>query len=90
MDGRIKQNGLIYIPKEMAPDEKVSFAWVAGYLKGVTLGSLHSLEGHLIYPGYDGLHDSSQKEDKMEFSWTGLTIFKAFSSYSLLFSFFIG
>lgn len=69
----IKHAGLVYLPGDWTLDEKVTYAHIiSGFIKGQCEYSRFALRNHLLYAGVEGLHDVTNKRDKMVFSWDWL------------------
>jgi hypothetical protein len=66
----VKHAGIVYIPDQMAPDEKVIFAWIAReYIEWRCDEGPFAMRRQVIYPANDGLRVATAKEHDLEFSW---------------------
>ena len=73
LDQSTKHAGIVYIPKEMDKEEKITFAWAAaGLIRGLTDTSCISAHNKIIYPSYDGIHIIEKGKDKLDTSWDWL------------------
>lgn len=73
-DNHIRHAGIVYIPNEIADDEKIFVAeLISGFVRGACSASRFGLRNRIIYPGYDGIRSSLGDKDELEFSWGWLS-----------------
>jgi hypothetical protein len=73
LDQNTKHAGIVYIPKDMARDDKITFVWAAaGFIRGLTDNSSVLVHNQIIYPAVDGVHIFEKGKDKLDMSWDWL------------------
>ena len=69
----MRHAGIVYVPPQLAEDEKVFIAEVvAALLKAECMSSPHAFRDCVAYPGYDGLHVIRDETDRIVVSWNRL------------------
>jgi len=72
LEAHTRHAGIVWIPKQLLPEEKVQFAQiVAGYVQGACSGSRTVFRNRVFFPGHDGLRTTGSSDDRgdLEFSW---------------------
>lgn len=75
LDEKLKNAGMIFIPKQMERNEKEIFAWVAsGFIMRIyEIDGKNGLRNKVAYPAHEGFHVIENGNDKLDASWSWLS-----------------